>query len=238
VGLPDDLIDNNNGRIALLEEAVQRLYREWFVHLRFPGHEQTRIIDGVPEGWQKDKLNDVAVVNRHTLPSSYDGVIEYVDIASVVPGRITKTTSYHFKDAPGRAKRVVQHGDLIWSCVRPNRKSYAVIWNPNDNLIVSTGFAVITPVDVPSTFLYFATTTPEFVGYLENRAKGAAYPAVTASDFEQALLPHPSRHLLDAFNKIAEPVFAQIHNLGLQNTRLAEARDALLPRLMNGSLAV
>jgi len=105
-------------------------------------------------------------------------------IASVVPGHITESATVAFQGAPSRARRIVQHGDIIWSCVRPNRRSHAVIWKPSDNLIVSTGFAVITPTGAPSTFLYFATTTKAFVGCLENPARGAAYPAVVASDFE------------------------------------------------------
>jgi type I restriction enzyme, S subunit len=166
----DDLIENNLRRIALLEESARLLYREWFVRLRFPGHEHTRIVDSVPEGWEKLKLGGPAEINRETLPSSYRGQIEYVDISAVAPGRINETAIYEFAEAPGRARRVVRHGDVIWSCVRPNRRSHAVIWQPPSNLIVSTGFAVITPVKLPTSFLYAAVTMDTFVGYLENHA--------------------------------------------------------------------
>jgi len=161
----DELMENNRRRMGLLEEAARLLYREWFVRLRFPGHEHARITNGIPERWERKRLDAVAEVNRATLPGGYDGEIEYVDIASVVPGQITETTTFAFQDAPSRARRVVQHGDIIWSCVRPNRRSHAVIWKPSDNLIVSTGFAVITPTGAPSTSPYFATTTDAFVGY-------------------------------------------------------------------------
>jgi type I restriction enzyme, S subunit len=234
----DVLIECNRRRIALLEEAARQLYREWFVRLRFPGHEHTRTTHAVPEGWGRKRLSDVAEVNRESLLSSYDGEIEYIDISSVTPGSIHETTHYDFRDAPSRARRVVQHGDIIWSCVRPNRRSYAVIWQPAPNVIASTGFAVITPVAVPTAFLLQATTTADFVGYLENHARGAAYPAVLAGDFEQAeiLIPRPS--LLEAFNELAEPILSQTHNFRLQNARLSAARDILLPRLMSGEIAV
>lgn len=137
-----------------------------------------------------------------------------------------------------RARRMVQHGDLLWSCVRPNRKSYAVVWNPAENLIASTGFAVITPTKVPTTFLEQATTTDDFVGYLENNAKGAAYPAVLASDFKRAELLVPSEPLLNAFNAFAEPLLAQRNNLEIQTRKLRAARDRLLPKLMNGEIEV
>jgi type I restriction enzyme S subunit len=234
----DELIENNRRRMGLLEEAARLLYREWFVRLRFPGHEHARITNGIPEGWEKKRLDAIAEVNRATLPSGYDGEIEYVDIASVVPGQIAETTTLAFQDAPSRARRIVQHGDVIWSCVRPNRRSHAVIWKPAENLIVSTGFAVITPKGAPSTFIYFATTTDAFVGYLDNHARGAAYPAVVAADFERAEILVPPKPLLELFDEFTEPTFSQMFNLRQQNQKLRAARDLLLPRLMSGEIAV
>ncbi len=177
-------------------------------------------------------------MNRATLPSNYDGEIEYVDIASVVPGQINETTMFAFREAPSRARRVVLHGDIIWSCVRPNRRSHAVIWNPPDNLIVSTGFAVITPTAAPTTFIYYATTMDAFAGYLESHARGAAYPAVVATDFERASILVPSKRLLESFDEVVESMFSQLHNLRQQNQNLRAARDLLLPRLMSGEIEV
>jgi type I restriction enzyme S subunit len=234
----DDLIENNRRRMTLLEQSARQLYREWFVRLRFPGHEHTRITNGVPEGWEKKRLSDVATVNRESLPSSYDGEIDYIDISSVTPGSINETTRYEFKDAPSRARRIARHGDIIWSCVRPNRKSYAVIWQPTANLIASTGFAVITPVALPTAYLLQATTNDAFVGYLENHARGAAYPAVVAGDFERAEILLPRALLVEAFNEQAEPLLAQVNILHQQNQKLRAARDLLLLRLMSGEIAV
>ena len=119
----DDLLENNRRRMSLLENAARLLYQEWFVRLRFPGYEHSRITRGIPEGWERKRLADIAKVNGTSLSGSYDGEIEYIDIASVVPGEITGTTRFAFRDAPSRARRVVEHGDIIWSCVRPNRRS-------------------------------------------------------------------------------------------------------------------
>jgi type I restriction enzyme S subunit len=233
-----DLVENNRRRMALLEEAARQLYQEWFVRLRFPGREHTRVTDGVPAGWEPKRLGDAAEVNRKTLAGSFDGEIDYIDISSVCPGQINETTRYNFKDAPSRARRVVEHGDIIWSCVRPNRRSHAVIWRPSPGLIASTGFAVITPTAVPTSFLYQATTTDDFVGYLENHARGAAYPAVVAGDFERALILVPTRSLLAEFKEFTEPLLDQLQNLKVQNQKLRTARDLLLPRLMSGEVAV
>ena len=234
----DDLIENNRRRMALLEESARLLYQEWFVRLRFPGHEHVRIKNGIPEGWTRESLREIAKVNRANMGRSFDGKIDYIDIASVTPGQINETTHYDFKEAPSRARRIVQHGDVIWSCVRPNRKSHAVIWRPSPYLIASTGFAVITPIRVPTSYLLHATTTTDFVGYLENHAKGAAYPAVVADDFERALILVPSKAILDVFNDFAEPLFEQCYFLRQQNLKLRTARDLLLPRLMSGEVIV
>lgn len=234
----DDLIENNLRRMKLLEEAARQIYREWFARLRFPGREHTHINSGVPEGWELMRLSEVAEVNRKSLPGNHDGEIEYVDISSVTLGSINETRRYDFREAPSRARRVVQHGDIIWSCVRPNRRSYAVIWQPAPNVIASTGFAVITPMSVPTAFLLQATTTDAFVGYLENHARGAAYPAVLAGDFERAEILIPRAALVEAFNELAEPLLSQAHNLRLQNARLRAARDLLLPRLLSGEIPV
>ena len=98
----DDLIENNRRRVNLLEEATRQLYREWFVRLRFPGREHTSFVKGAPKGWRTLRLDAIADVNRATLSSKYDGEIEYVDISSVVPGQITETATYAFRDAPSR----------------------------------------------------------------------------------------------------------------------------------------
>ncbi|HQF21199.1 MAG TPA: restriction endonuclease subunit S [Kiritimatiellia bacterium] len=234
----DDLIANNRRRIQLLEDAARLLYREWFVRLRFPGHEHAKIRGGVPDGWEKVPLAKLAEVNRASLGQHFQGEIDYIDISAVSPGHIEQTTTHEFSAAPSRARRVVQHGDIIWSCVRPNRRSHAVIWHPQENLIASTGFAVITPTAVPTSFLYQAVTTDDFVGRLVANARGVAYPAVTAPVFESAQILAPPGALLAQYNEQAEPMLEQISILRQQTQRLARARDLLLPKLMNGEVAV
>ena len=234
----DDLIANNRRRIQLLEQSARLLYKEWFVHLRFPGHEHVKVVDGVPKGWRKDRLNEVAAINAVTLSNRFHGEIEYIDIASVTPGQINGTTRYSFEDAPGRARRVVRHGDIIWSCVRPNRESHAVIWNPPEDLIASTGFAVISPTGLPTSYLYQTLTTREFVGFLSNNAKGVAYPAVTARNFEDYRVLVPPSHMLNRYDEQIRPTLDLISVLNAQIRRLISARDLLLPRLMSGEIEV
>jgi type I restriction enzyme, S subunit len=219
----DDLIENNLKRIKLLEEKAFLSYKG--------------IVTS--EKLEKVKLKEVAVLNELSLKSNTNiDKLLYVDIASVSIGSIDKITEYDLKDAPGRAKRILRHEDIIWSCVRPNRKSYSFVWSPVDNLIASTGFAVITAKKIPSTFLYHITVSNEFVDYLENHAKGATYPAVTAKDFEEALINMPSEFIMKEYHKSIYPLFELKHNLEKQNSKLRQARDILLPRLMNGEIEV
>lgn len=140
----------------------------------------------IPKGWEVKKLGDIAEVNRAQINArNAPDQLHYIDISSVSPGQIDSLTTYAFNDAPGRARRIIQHGDVLWSCVRPNRRSHVQVMHPEPDTIASTGFAVLTATKVPFTFLYFATTTDDFVTFLVNNATGAAYPAVSGSTFEK-----------------------------------------------------
>ena len=239
----DELIENNQRRIQILETMARALYREWFVEFRFPGHENVpRVassIGDIPKGWEVKKLAAVAEVNRAKINvRNAPDELHYIDISSVGPGEIREITTCAFTDAPGRARRVVQHGDVLWSCVRPNRRSYAQVIHPEPGTIASTGFAVLTASAMPFTFLYFASTTDDFVGYLTNHATGAAYPAVTATTFEDADLLMPSAPLLARFGEATIAMAEETHVLQRQIHNLRRTRDLLLPRLLSGQVAL
>jgi type I restriction enzyme, S subunit len=219
----DDLIENNLKRIKVLEEKAEVSFKLVL---------------------QEEKMNfyllgQLATINEKSITEDFkfDDVL-YVDISSVSPGNINEKFFFARSIAPGRARRMVKHQDIIWSCVRPNRKSYALIWNPEENLIVSTGFVVITSKNCSPLFLYQSLKTEQFVRYLENNATGAAYPAVTSKDFKVAPIEVPERTIQDKYQLEMEPIFELINNLKLQNRNLRDARDILLPRLMNGEIEV
>ena len=237
----DELMENSQRRIRILEAMGRALYREWFVHFRFPGHEKLPRVASplgeIPQGWEVKKLAQIAEVNRAQINArTAPNELHYIDISSVSRGQIDAITTYAFADAPGRARRIVQHGDVLWSCVRPNRRSHAQVMYPELNTIASTGFAVLTSMKAPFTFLYLATTTDDFVAYLTNNATGAAYPAVTAATFEKADLLMPSAPLLRKFGDATIPMAEQIHTLHRQIHNLRRTRDLLLPRLLSGQV--
>ena len=235
----DYLIENNQKQIRLLEEAAMRLYKEWFVNLRFPGYENTKIIDGVPEGWRQGQLREYIKVNPRSISKNYPyQEIQYIDIGSVNHGRIEKITTYRLSDAPGRAKRLACDGDTIWGMVRPNLKAYALVLSPGENYVFSTGFAILSPKNIPYTFLYCLVTQDSFVGYLINCTNGSAYPAVKPIHFEEAKVIIPDEGLLVKFHDIVNPLYRRIKVIENQNLYLEEARDRLLPKLMSGEIEV
>jgi len=235
----DDLIENNRRRIQLLEQAARLLYKEWFVHLRFPGHEHVKIIDGVPEGWEIMPLGNIVATNVESYKArELPNEINYIDISSVTEGRIITKNAVSSNDAPGRARRKAKSGDVIWSNVRPNLRAYALILEPDENDVFSTGFTVLSPVAVPFSYLYVLVTTDEFVGHLVNHATGVSYPAVRPDDFERAVVWVPSPQVLELFHEKTEPILRLISVLEEEAKPLTEARDLLLPRLMNGEITV
>ena len=235
----DDLIENNQKQIKLLEEAAQRLYKEWFVDLRFPGHENTKIVNGVPEGWRVTVLSEIASVNKKNVSKLYPyEYIDYTDIGSVSMGRIKSTTRFTTKDVPGRAKRIAFDGDVIWGMVRPNLRSYALVFHPTETSVFSTGFAILHAEKVPFSFLYCYVTQDDFIGYLINCTNGAAYPAVKPIHFENANFLLPTEKILNKFHALTGPMFRKIEILEQKIRQATEAHNRLLPRIMNGELEV
>ncbi|PZX37971.1 type I restriction enzyme S subunit [Roseinatronobacter thiooxidans] len=235
----DDLIENNRRRIGLLEQAARLLYREWFVHFRFPGHETTKFVDGLPEGWSRPKLGEICSTNKKShkagkLPTR----LRYIDIGSVSTGRIDHSTEMSAEEAPGRARRIAEDGDTIWSNVRPNLRAYALVTAPRPEDVFSTGFTILHAETVSPYFLYLAVTTDDFVKHLENHATGVGYPAVRADDFERALVIKPTDAVMAKFHELCQPIFSQRQQLFDQNAQLSRARDLLLPRLMDGRIPV
>ena len=230
----DDLIENNRRRIQLLEQSARLLYKEWFVHLRFPGHENVKIKDGVPEGWDRKPLGEVAATNvRSYKTGGLPERVNYIDISGVDRGRIVARKPMLSAEAPGRARRIARSGDTIWSNVRPNLRAYALVSEPDECDVFSTGFTVLSPTAVPSVYLYLFVTTDEFTGHLVNHTTGASYPAVRPRDFERAIVLIPSTWAMGVFQEGTEPLFRLANVLEKEMRCLSEARDRLLPHLLS-----
>lgn len=239
----DDLIENNIRRIGVLEEMARRVYREWFVDFRYPGYENVPHVESelglIPNGWRTGTLGDLVDINASTIRKAHsDEVIQYIDIASVSRGVVQEPKQMALADAPGRARRRVTGGDVLWSTVRPNLRAYALTLAPPDGCVASTGFVVLSPRAASFAYIYALTTADEFVAYLTGRATGAAYPAVTPSVFDSAPVAIPSPDILSAFAEVAEPLMRGASCAAEQARILRTTRDLLLPPLMAGEIDV
>lgn len=183
-------------------------------------------------------IGDVADVNKLTVKPSKEGALRYVDISSVGVGSYEWPELTQWSEAPGRARRKAATGDTIWSTVRPNRRSHALVLDEDDSLVFSTGLAVLSPRNVGSAFLYEATRTANFQAYLESVAEGSAYPAVRADRFKAAPLRLPPAENMRRFEDAAMAVRLRAHQANLESRTLATLRNTLLPQLMSGRLRV
>ncbi|MDP4028425.1 MAG: restriction endonuclease subunit S [Gallionella sp.] len=215
----DDLIENNQRRMTLLEESARQLYREWLVRLRFPGHEHTRIINGVPEGWERVPLEDALVLQRgFDLPTQdrQEGNVPIYGSTGIV--------GYHDK-AKASAPGVVTGRSGTLGEVQYVADDY---WPLNTALWVKE-FKRVTPLF--ALFLLREMDLKQYNG-------GASVPTLDRKSVHKIEITVPSNMLLSAFDEFATDVFAQIKNLNVQNQKLRAARDLLLPRLMSGEIAV
>ncbi len=129
------------------------------------------------QNWKTYKLGDLIEVNSNSLRKGEIEWINYVDIKSAGTGLYEEPKKLMFKDAPSRARRLLQEGDTVISSVRPNLKSFFYSQNLRENTVASTGFAVLTPKNIDSRFLYYLTTNDSYIDFLVNSCTGSAYPA-------------------------------------------------------------
>ena len=214
----DDLIENNQKQIKLLEEAAQRLYKEWFVDLRFPGHENTKIVDGIPEGWSRGLLKELISVNygKDHKKAPDDGNIPVYGSG----GLMRKCNKSLFS---GEAVLIPRKGSL-------NNIMYVdeTFWT------VDTMFYATMKQPHTAVFVYFFVKA--FDMYSMNI--GAAVPSMTAKILDAMDVVIPDKETLEKFDKLTKTYFNKIKTLQGQNERLKTARDLLLPKLMSGEVEV
>jgi type I restriction enzyme S subunit len=239
----DDLIENNQRRMQLLEEAARLLYREWFVRLRFPGYEHTRRRTGLPEGWERKRIGDIAdCVGGGTPSTTVSAYWEDGTITWVTPTDVTRNQHLVLLDAEKRitesglndssAKLVPPHAVLMTS-----RASVGFFAVAGRVVCTNQGFISIVPQHVAySTFLLLQLS--ERVEEIRAMGSGSTYPEVSRGKFREFDVLVPPRRLVVDFDEQASPCLKQILVLKLQTKKLRAARDLLLPRLMSGEIAV
>jgi len=238
----DDLIENNRRRIQLLEQAARLLYKEWFVHLRFPGHEHAKIIDGVPEGWERKKIADVCDTVGGGTPSTK--VPEYWegDITWVVPSDVTKNNCLALLDSERKitekglressAKMVPAETILMTS-----RASVGFFALMDIEVCTNQGFINLIP-QKSELRMYLLFNLLSRVSEIRSNSKGTTYPEISKGRFRGMDIIVPSKFSLNEFARIATDLINQVRCLKRSIFKLEQARDLLLPRLMNGEIEV
>tara|TARA_Y100000590_G_scaffold470462_1_gene665362 strand:- start:3240 stop:4445 length:1206 start_codon:yes stop_codon:yes gene_type:complete len=252
----DDLIENNNRRIQILEEMAQRIYREWFVHFRFPGHENVKMVDSelgkIPEGWESKRMDELVGDSRNAIVDGPFGtqmkVSEYVD--SGVPvvempylegGIITK----HFENFVTESKytqlkrSTALSGDIVMSKTG-TLGLVGIIPDNVDRAIVVSRLARIQPSsDSPNRFFLFESLKAMTrVGYWNHISSGSTMPMLNLGHLKRLTLALPDRNSLALFEKLCGRFHSQIYSLKIKNQNLRKTRDLLLPRLISGRLDV
>ena len=237
----DDLIENNRRRIQLLEQAARLLYKEWFVHLRFPGHEHTQIIAGVPEGWENTLLPDVIDVNPKT-PVEKGKEILYVPMSALSEAGMTANTADFERRTTHTAVKFKKSDVLlarITPCLENGKTGYVYFLGDDEVACGSTEFIVLRGKRVSPAFTYCLARSYPFRGNaIKSMIGSSGRQRVQVSCFDEYKVPLPHKHLLEMFDDIANTAFDQIRVLVAQNDKLTKARDLLLPKLMNGEVAV
>ena len=230
------LIENNRRRIEILEEMARLLYREWFVHFRFPGHEDTQLVDSdvgpVPEGWSQTRLAEACSLVMGQSPKSkyYNDIGEGLPFHQGVSDfghRFPTHTKWTTVD-----KRVAEPGDILFSVRAPvGRINVAP-----DRLVVGRGLSAIRAIDEHQNFLLMQLKDKFAVE--DSIGGGTIFNAVTKKDMESIVLLRPSSLVVGEFEAAVAPMADLVANLSQQNIALREARDLLLPRLVAGTLDV
>lgn len=230
----DDLIENNQKQIKLLEEAAQRLYKEWFIDLRFPGYETTPIVDGVPEGWASMAMNDIAeYINGYAFKPSDWGAKgkPIIKIKEMGSGITADTPRNRGEGIP--AKYIVTAGDILFSW---SATLSAMIWDEEDGLLNQHLFKVIPHNGISREFILQSIL--KALDEFSNLTTGSTMKHIQRGKLKEVFVNVPDNVTMRKYEFISEPMREQILTLKKQIILLKEARDRLLPKLMSGEIEV
>ena len=237
----DDLIENNRKQIKLLEEAAQRLYKEWFVDLRFPGHENTKIVDGVPEGWNWCKLED-AIQLDPKVTLTKERMKQFIPMSALSTSSMVLDES-QFTETTSNSGSKFQNGDTLLAritpCLENGKTAYVSGLKSDEGAVGSTEYIVMRAKTINSYMVYLLARTDDFRQSAINSMSGSDGRQRVKSDKLKMLdYLHPTSELVEKFENVEEPIFEKIYRLSKQMQQAKQARDLLLPKLMSGEVEV
>lgn len=235
----DNLIENNQKQIKLLEEAAQRLYKEWFLDLRFPGHEDVAIVDGVPEGWTEDTIDSkIDLLSGYAFKSTEfndEGTYKIVTIKNVKDGQFDGDNVSRIVDIPPKMPEhcKLSDGDILLS-LTGNVGRVCIVHG--DNYLLNQRVAKIKTDN--TTYAYCLFRSKDMFDEMNNLANGAAQQNLSPIRTGKIKVVFPTDKLIDAFEGIVSPMIEKITMLNKTVLLLSQARDRLLPKLMSGEIEV
>ena len=230
----DSLIENYQKQIKLLEEAAQRLYKEWFVDLHFPGHENTKIVDGVPEGWEKKPISQLGeYLNGFAFkPSDWQEsgkpIIKIKEMGNGVSNDTPRNNGERVS-----VKYLVKAGDLLFSW---SATLMVTVWSGEEGWLNQHLFKVTPAKGIGREFLLqsISNTIEEF----QNLTTGSTMKHIQRNKLDQVFVNVPDDEIMTSYSDLAECMRNQILHLSSQIRLLTEARDRLLPKLMSGEIEI
>lgn len=237
----DDLIENNQKQIKLLEEATRRLYKEWFVDLRFPGHENTKIVDGVPKGWNWCKLED-AIQLDPKVTLTKERMKQFIPMSALSTSSMVLDES-QFTETTSNSGSKFQNGDTLLAritpCLENGKTAYVSGIKSDEGAVGSTEYIVMRAKTINSYMVYLLARTDDFRQSAINSMSGSDGRQRVKSDKLKMLdYLHPTSELVEKFENVEEPIFEKIYRLSKQMQQAKQARDLLLPKLMSGEVEV
>ena len=239
----DDLIENNQKQIKLLEEAAQRLYKEWFVDLRFPGHDNTKIVDGVPEGWQIASIADICdTVGGGTPSTKIQSYYEKGDILWVTPTDITRNFSLALLDTE---KKITPEGLKNSSAkmlpaetiLMTSRASVGFFGMCKYEVCTNQGFISCIPKR-ENLQMYLLFNLKSRVEEIRQKAGGSTYLEISKTVFRELKIILPKDEVLAKYQKNVHDIFDEIYCRTEMIKKLVDMRNRLLPKLMSGEVEV
>lgn len=239
----DDLIENNRRRMALLKESARLLYQEWFVRLRFPGHEHAHITSGVPEGWSKQKLIELceSVDYGYTASAEQEEIgPRFLRITDIVPDHIDWSSVPYCPIEDERLERFrLREGDIVIARTGATVGYAKRLHKRHPETVFASYLVRLRPRhDVESLILGVFVESQAYKDYVSSRIGGAAQPNANAQVLAAAEIVMPTRGIQREFRDFVEPLVDERELLQMQNQKLRMARDLLLPRLLSGEVAV
>jgi len=231
----DNLIENNRRRMALLEDAARQLYREWFVRLRFPGHEHTRITNGVPEGWERKTLGDLCDEIREAVkPEALEPDTPYIGLEHM-PRRSISLSEWGEAEQVTSSKHRFREGEILFGKIRPYFHKVGVAFVDG---VASSDAIVIRPIEpkVRGFVLMTVSSDPFVAVTAQTMREGSKMPRADWKQMQAYPTPLPPDGLLRSFESAIQPVVDQLRSLTFANHKLRTARELLLPRLMSGEV--